>query len=301
MQSPLQSPTAATDPKSVKVNLSTGTGVDIEWNDGHVSHFSFVYLRDACPCAMCTEERDKSGRNPGEPRQTAPGMLPMFKAAAKPVSAEAIGKYAIRFAGTMITISAFIPGGFLRELCPCEECRAANGTAVQSARCKKVNSAGPRIAWQFAVPRTSFLISPKFSTTLWLSASSAPKLPKNFDRIPKSITLSPAPSVRLWRRAVVTPKTSRNMPSRMESTNMLSSAPDSILSHTAIRIRTCTSSKSIIPPRKPGNWSVSPRPEFAIPSSMTFVPVDFEHQTLGAELGVPASMRVLRHFSPGSE
>ena len=49
MQSPLQSPTSTSDPKSVKVNLSTGTGMDIEWKDGHTSHYDFVYLRDACP------------------------------------------------------------------------------------------------------------------------------------------------------------------------------------------------------------------------------------------------------------
>ena len=73
MQSPLQSPSAATDPKSVKVNLTTGTGVDIEWNDGHVSHYNFAYLRDACPCAMCEDERGKSGRRPGDPVVSAPG------------------------------------------------------------------------------------------------------------------------------------------------------------------------------------------------------------------------------------
>src|SRR5246127_1111488 len=75
MQSPLQSPTAATDPKSVKVHLTSGTGMDIEWNDGHVSHYSFVYLRDSCPCAMCEEERGKAGRRPGEPAKAAAGAL----------------------------------------------------------------------------------------------------------------------------------------------------------------------------------------------------------------------------------
>ena len=73
MQSPLQAPSAATDPKSVKVNLTTGTGVDIEWADGHVSHYGFVYLRDACPCAMCNEERDKARRKPGEPAKPGAG------------------------------------------------------------------------------------------------------------------------------------------------------------------------------------------------------------------------------------
>ena len=122
MQSPLQAPTVATDPKSVKVNLSTGTGVDIEWKDGHSSHYGFVYLRDACPCAMCNEERDKSGRKPGESAKLAPGTLPMFKAAAKPVSAEAIGKYAIRFKWNDDHDLGIYSWKFLREVCPCGEC-----------------------------------------------------------------------------------------------------------------------------------------------------------------------------------
>jgi DUF971 family protein len=125
MQSPLRAPTASTDPKSVKVNLTTGTGVDIEWNDGHVSHYNFVYLRDACPCAMCNEERDKSGRKPGEPPKLAPGALPMFKPAAKPISAEPIGKYAIKFSWNDSHDLGIYSWQYLREVCPCEECKGA--------------------------------------------------------------------------------------------------------------------------------------------------------------------------------
>jgi DUF971 family protein len=125
MQSPLQAASAATDPKSVKVNLSTGTGVDIEWNDGHVSHYNFVYLRDACPCAMCNEERDKSGRRPGDPKAAAPGALPMFKPTAKPVSAEGVGKYAIKFMWNDNHDLGLYSWKFLREICPCAECKAA--------------------------------------------------------------------------------------------------------------------------------------------------------------------------------
>src|ERR1700721_984990 len=58
---------AVTDPKSGKVNLSTGTGLDIEWKDGHQSHYSFPFLRDACPCALCDEQRGKTHQEPGEP------------------------------------------------------------------------------------------------------------------------------------------------------------------------------------------------------------------------------------------
>ena len=125
MQSPLQSPTAATDPKSVKVNLTAGTGVDIEWGDGHSSHYGFVYLRDACPCAMCEEERAKFGRRPGDPPKPAPGALPMFKPTAKPLSAEGVGKYAIKFAWNDNHDLGIYSWRFLREICPCAECKAA--------------------------------------------------------------------------------------------------------------------------------------------------------------------------------
>jgi DUF971 family protein len=124
MQSPLQAPTAATDPKSVKVHLSTGAGVDIEWADGHSSHYEFAFLRNACPCAMCNEERDKSGRKPGEPPQIPTGALPMFKPAARPVSAEGMGKYAIRFLWNDKHDLGIYSWKLLRELCPCAECQS---------------------------------------------------------------------------------------------------------------------------------------------------------------------------------
>src|ERR1700720_3835012 len=97
MQSRLQAPSAATDPQSVNVHLTTGQGVDIVWKDGHQSHYSFIYLRDACPCAMCEDERGKTGRRRGDPAPSPVAALPMFKAAARPVSAEGVGKYAIKF------------------------------------------------------------------------------------------------------------------------------------------------------------------------------------------------------------
>src|SRR5438874_7370657 len=84
------------DPKSVKVHLTSGIGVEIEWKDGHLSQYTFPFLRDACPCALCDEERSKTGREPGAPPQPKSGELPMFKPTAKPVSAEPVGKYALK-------------------------------------------------------------------------------------------------------------------------------------------------------------------------------------------------------------
>ena len=114
------------DPKSVKVNLTAGTGMDIEWTDGHRSHYVFSYLRDACPCALCNEEREKAGREPGEsPDPAGAGPLPIFKPAVKPTSAEGVGKYAIKFHWSDGHDLGIYSWRFLREVCPCEECKAA--------------------------------------------------------------------------------------------------------------------------------------------------------------------------------
>ncbi len=107
----------AADPKSVKVNVTTGAGMDIEWTDGHSSHYSFPLLRDACPCALCDDERSKTGRQPGEPPRTKPGELPMFKPAAKPVSTEGVGKYAIRFKWNDGHELGIYSWQFLRDVC----------------------------------------------------------------------------------------------------------------------------------------------------------------------------------------
>lgn len=113
------------DPKSVTVHLNSGTGVDIEWKDSHQSHYSFSFLRDACPCALCDDERGKSGRKPGQPVPVKPGELPMFKGAAKPLSAEGVGKYAIKFKWNDGHESGIYSWQWLREICPCAECTTA--------------------------------------------------------------------------------------------------------------------------------------------------------------------------------
>jgi DUF971 family protein len=122
---PLQgNPGPAVTPKSVKVNITAGTGVDIDWKDAHQSHYSFQFLRDACPCAMCDDERIKQGRKPGDGEKLAPGALPLFKPAMKPTSASGVGKYAIQFKWNDGHEAGIYSWEYLREWCPCPECRA---------------------------------------------------------------------------------------------------------------------------------------------------------------------------------
>ena len=60
-------PRVGNDPKSVVIHLTTGTGLDIEWKDGHRSSYTFPFLRDACPCALCEDERTKAKRKAEAP------------------------------------------------------------------------------------------------------------------------------------------------------------------------------------------------------------------------------------------
>jgi DUF971 family protein len=110
------------DPKSVKVRLQAGTGVEIEWLDGHLSQYTFPFLRDACPCALCDEERTKTGRKPGDPPHSKPGELPMFKPAVKPLSAEGVGKYALKFNWNDGHALGIYSWQWLRDICPCDQC-----------------------------------------------------------------------------------------------------------------------------------------------------------------------------------
>ncbi len=117
-------PRVGNDPKSVIINITTGTGVEIEWKDGHRSIYTFAYLREACPCALCDDERTKGGRKVGEPVKLAPGALPIFKPTVKALGAEAVGKYALRFVWSDKHDLGIYSWFFLREYCPCAECSA---------------------------------------------------------------------------------------------------------------------------------------------------------------------------------
>jgi len=118
-------PRVTNDPRTVKINLTTGTGMEIEWKDGHRSSYTFPFLRDACPCALCDDERSKSRRKPGDAVKLAPGALPIFKPAAKPVSAEQVGKYALKFSWNDNHDLGIYSWAYLREVCPCAGCSHA--------------------------------------------------------------------------------------------------------------------------------------------------------------------------------
>ena len=118
-------PREAVTPAKVKVQQSTGEGLEIEWKDGHRSRWSFAWLRSACPCATCHEEREAQGRLPGEARSKPTTLLPMYEAPARPESASPVGNYAISFKWNDGHASGIYSWDYLRRHCGCATCPAA--------------------------------------------------------------------------------------------------------------------------------------------------------------------------------
>jgi DUF971 family protein len=111
-------------PKSVDVSLTQG--VTIEWADGHVSRYGIKYLRDACPCATCTNAHGDA------PTSNTPGALPIFKPAGATLrSVQPVGRYALQFFFSDDHNTGIYSWEYLRSLCACEDCKRLQKTATK--------------------------------------------------------------------------------------------------------------------------------------------------------------------------
>lgn len=77
------------------IAISKSRGIDIDWKDGTHSFYPNAFLRDHCPCAVCT------GAHGTEPQKTnysspSPELFPLYKPALKMLQCEPVGAYAIR-------------------------------------------------------------------------------------------------------------------------------------------------------------------------------------------------------------
>lgn len=115
-------PRIAMTPDKVRVLLSDGKGMEIDWADGHRSAWSFAFLRDACPCATCLEERKVAGRKPGQLKPKPSELLPMYTPPPKPASAHGVGRYAIQFNWLDGHSGGIYSWEYLRRVCQCQEC-----------------------------------------------------------------------------------------------------------------------------------------------------------------------------------
>ncbi len=115
----------AMTPAKVRVLITEGKGLEIDWLDGHRSAWDFHWLRNACPCATCIEERTNEGRKPGDGRAKKADLLPMYAPPARPASAHAVGRYAIQLNWLDGHSSGIYSWEYLRRHCICPECSLA--------------------------------------------------------------------------------------------------------------------------------------------------------------------------------
>ena len=85
----------------------------ITWEDGHVSTYTFRYLRQNCGCAECRSEITGQRLLDAE---SVPVDL-------KGLKMQLVGNYAVHIAFSDGHQTGIYPFTLLRGLCPCEFCR----------------------------------------------------------------------------------------------------------------------------------------------------------------------------------
>ena len=106
-------------PKKIKL-AGEDNSLAVEWSDGHRSSYPYRYLRDKCPCATCTGAHGAMA----SPALVNPTALPMFEKRLQPERAELVGRYAVQMYWSDGHSTGIYSFGYLRELCPCGECRS---------------------------------------------------------------------------------------------------------------------------------------------------------------------------------
>jgi DUF971 family protein len=116
-------PAEAVTPLKVRVKKSEGTGIEIEWRDGHKSAWDFRWLRDACPCATCNAERETTGRATGEAKPKSQDPFAMYQAPPRPDEVTPVGRYALNFKWNDGHQSGIYSWTYLRSVCQCAICK----------------------------------------------------------------------------------------------------------------------------------------------------------------------------------
>jgi len=94
--------------------------LEIEWDDGHLSIYPLKLLRSECPCASCRTIREEGRNNPFRvigPNERPPNF--------DLEDVEPVGRYGMRIHWGDGHAAGIYTFDYLREICPCEACRAA--------------------------------------------------------------------------------------------------------------------------------------------------------------------------------
>lgn len=86
--------------------------LQITWNDGHVSRYTYRTLRLHCPCAVCVHE------------WTGEKLIDVSRVPAEiyPKETAQVGAYALRFTWSDGHMTGIYTFAYLRSLCECDAC-----------------------------------------------------------------------------------------------------------------------------------------------------------------------------------
>ena len=100
----------------VSIKRHSPTELRITWDDGHISLFTFGFLRDNCPCASCSGETVllREYHAPA-PDKTTPGRYELK-------GIEQVGAYAIQLLWADGHNTGIYSWEYLRDSCQCKEC-----------------------------------------------------------------------------------------------------------------------------------------------------------------------------------
>jgi DUF971 family protein len=93
----------------------------VVWEDGHESYYEPEYLRRRCPCALCKGETNVLAQYKPPPQNYSPASFEIS-------GWQYIGGYALQPHWADGHGSGIYSFQYLRELCPCDTCAAANAS-----------------------------------------------------------------------------------------------------------------------------------------------------------------------------
>ncbi len=94
--------------------LDAARALRLTWSDGHAADFGYDYVRGYCPCAGCQGHGSMAVEFHPPPQPVTPEEI------------EPVGNYAISIAWSDQHATGIYRFDFLRDLCPCPECRASS-------------------------------------------------------------------------------------------------------------------------------------------------------------------------------
>ena len=108
-------------PTAIKLDRGRGILV-VPWDDGHVSEYPLMGLREACPCVECRGGHENMG---GPPDPSVMDVIPLSPVKSYKVTRIVpVGNYAIQPEWEDGHHTGIYTWAYLRGLCPCEACRA---------------------------------------------------------------------------------------------------------------------------------------------------------------------------------